>query len=414
MQRRWQLAVPIALALIAAACAGGGTGGGGGGDKGEIIIATDFPVSGADRASGRPAEAGATWAINQGGTYKGFKISVKNYDDAVNGVHDPQKGAQNVQDMCANSKILAMAGPFNSNVARAEIPVANKCGLAMISPANTNECLTQEFPYCDPKPSALRDSSKAQNYFRIAAPDTVQGPAMADFAYDQLKLTKLAVWSDNETFGKGVADNFQKQFEKKGGKVVLRQDFDWKSTNDFKTFIQRAKDAGAAGFYAGATSATKGCIPRAQMQGIFDNTVPYMGPDGIGDSQCIKDAGSMAQNMYFTNAAADATQDPAQKDKIDQFKKDMPNKEDLGAYTFPGADTGFILVDAVKRAIDANNGNLPTREQVIKAVQDTKDFKGMTGVYSFDKNGDPTKATMAFYQLKGTDWAFVKQFSTGQ
>ena len=150
------------------------------------------------------------------------------------------------------------------------------------------------------------------------------------------------------------------------------------------------------------------------MQGIFDTKTPYMGPDGIGDTQCIKDAGSMAENMYFTNAAADASQDPAQQDKIAQFKKDMPATEDLGAYTFPAADCGAILVDAVKRAIDANNGNLPTREQVVKAVQDTKDFKGMTGTYSFDKNGDPTHATMAFYQLKGTEWTFVKQFSTGQ
>ncbi len=414
MQRRWLFTLLTAGALVAGACSGGGTGGGTTGDKGEIIIATDFPVSGADRASGRPAEAGATWAINQAGTYKGFKISVKNYDDAVSGVHDPQKGAQNVQDMVSNSKILGMVGPFNSNVGRAEIPVANKGSLAMISPANTNECLTQSFPYCDPQPSALRESGKPQNYFRIAAPDTVQGPAMADFAYDELKLKKVAVWSDNETFGKGVADNFAKQFQKKGGTVVLRQDFDVKTTNDFKTFLQRAKDAGAEGFYAGAVSATKGCIPRAQMQGIFANTVPYMGPDGIGDTQCIKDAGSMAQNMYFTNAAADATQDPAQKDKVAQFKKDMPNKEDFGAYTFPAADCAFILVDAVKRAIDANNGNMPTREQVIKAVQDTKDFKGMTGTYSFDKNGDPVKATMAFYQLKGSDWTFIKQFSTGQ
>lgn len=409
MQKRFPAALMV-LAFVAAACAGGP--GGGGAEKGEIIIATDFPTSGADRASGRPAEAGATWAILQGGTYKGFKITVKNYDDAVNGVHDPQKGAQNAQDMCANSKVLAMSGPFNSNVGRAMIPVANQCGLTMLSPANTNECLTQTFDYCDPKPAALRPTGK-NNYFRIAAPDTVQGPAMADFAVDTLKITKLAVWSDNETFGKGVADNFAKQIVKRGGQVVLRQDFDWKTTNDFKTFIQRAKDAGAQAFYAGAVSGTKGCIPRAQMQGIFTTETPYLGPDGIGDTQCIKDAGGMAQNMYFTNAAADATQDPAQKDKVEQYKKDMPNKEDFGAYTFPAADTGFILVDAVKRAIDAAGGNMPTREQVLTALQNTKDFKGMTGVYSFDKNGDPTKATMAFYQLKGTEWAFVKQFSTG-
>ena len=412
MSKRWVRSASLMLAgaFLAAACAQGG---GSGGGKGEIILASDFPVSGADRASGRPAEAGVAYAVQTNSTVKGFTITFKPYDDAVNGVHDPQKGAQNVTDMCNNNKVLGMVGPFNSNVARATIPVANKCNLVMISPSNTNECLTQTFDYCDPKPAALRDASQPNNYFRVAAPDTVQGPAMADFAFDTLKITKIAIWSDNETFGKGVADNFGKEFTKKGGTIVVRQDFDTKTTSDFKPFLQRAKDGGAQGIYAGATSATKGCIPRAQSKGILD--VPYMGPDGIGDTQCIKDAGDQATDkMYFTNAAAEAAQDPANKDLIDNFKKAFSAKDDSGAYTFPAYDCARILLDAIGRAIDANGGNMPTRKQVIDAVQNTKGLKLSTGSYSFDKNGDPTSATMAFYQYKGGDWAFVKQFGVGQ
>ena len=411
LSKRWLRSASLMIAgvFLAAACSTGGSGGG----KGEIIIASDFPVSGADRASGRPAEAGVAYAVSLNTTVKGFTITHKPYDDAVNGVHDPQKGAQNVTDMCNNTKVLGMVGPFNSNVARAVIPVGNKCNLVEISPSNTNECLTQTFDYCDPKPAALRDASQPNNYFRIAAPDTVQGPAMADFAYDTLKITKIAVWSDNETFGKGVADNFAKEFQKKGGTVVVRQDFDTKTTSDFKPFLQRAKDAGAGGIYAGATSATKGCIPRAQSKGILD--VPYMGPDGIGDTQCIKDAGDQATDkMYFTNAAAEAAQDTANNDLIANFKKAFTQKDDIGAYTFPAYDCAKILIDAIGRAIDAAGGNMPTRKQVIDAVQGTSKLKLSTGVYSFDKNGDPTSATMAFYQYKGTDWAFVKQFSVGQ
>ena len=401
----------VAGVLLATACAGGG---GGSGDKGEIIIASDFPVSGADRASGRAPEAGVAYAVQKTSTIKGFKITHKPYDDTVNGVHDPQKGAQNYTDMCSNDKILGAVGPFNSNVGRAVIPVAAGCGLVTISPANTNECLTQTFDYCDPKPDALRQG-KPNTYFRIAAPDTVQGPAMADFAYDTLKVTKIAIWSDNETFGKGVANNFQKEFEKKGGTVVVRQDFDWKNTNDFKAFLQRAKDGGATGIYAGATSATKGCVPRAQGKGIMDAaSVAYMGPDGIGDTQCIKDAGDQASNMFFTNAAADAAQDANNKATIDDFKKVMTGQDDYGAYTFPGYDCAKILLDAIGRAIDAAGGKMPTRKQVLDAVQSTSNLKLTTGTYSFDKNGDPTGATMAFYELKGGTWTFNKQFAVGK
>src|SRR2546423_4916183 len=423
MQKRWlsMASVLTAIALVAAACGGGGTSGtsaspGGGASAttaaagGEIIIASDLPTSGADASSGLPTQNGAAFAVSQLATYKGIKITFKPFDDTVNGVHDPQKGAQNVQQMLSDSKVLAMVGPFNSNVARAEIPIANQEPLAMMSPSNTNECLTQLFPYCDPKPAALRPTGK-NNYFRIAAPDTVQGPAMADFIVDTLKLTKVAVFSDNETFGKGVADNFVKRLQAKGATLTNRSDFDWKTTNDFKPFINAAKAAGAQAIYAGATSATKACIVRSQMAGILD--VPFSGPDCIGDDQCLKDAGSNTANMYFTNAAGDANQNPDAASTVAAFKQAYPKASDVGAYTFPAYDCAFILLDAVKRAIDANGGKVPSRQQVIDAVQATNGLKGTVGTYAFDANGDPKSATMAFYQTKGTplDWVFVKQFS---
>src|SRR5438309_476959 len=405
MHRRWLSATAVlaGLAIVAAACGQAAPAGGGGADKGEIIIASNFPTSGADRASGRGPEAGVAYAVQLNGNIKGFKITHKPYDDAVNGVHDPQKGAQNFTDMVGNTKVLGVVGPFNSNVARATIPVANRASLVMISPSNTNECLTQDFPYCDPKPAALRPTGK-NNYFRIAAPDTVQGPAMADFILTTLKVTKVAVFSDNETFGKGVADNFVKRLTAKGGTLTNRQDFDMKTTNDFKAFINAAKAAGAQAVYAGATSATKACIVRSQMAGILD--VPFTGPDGIGDTQCFKDAGSNTANMYFTNAAGEGSQNPDAAATIAAFKAKFPKAEDTGAYTFPAYDCALILVDSVKRAIHANGGKVPSRQQVIDAVQATKGLKGTVGTYAFDANGDPTSATMAFYQSKGTPMAW--------
>lgn len=429
MQKRWLSisTVLTAVALVAAACGGGGTGGattapsGSGGaaatsaaaSAGEIIIASDLPTSGADASSGLPTQNGAAFAVSQTPSYKGIKFTFKPFDDTVNGVHDPQKGAQNVQQMLSDPKVLAMVGPFNSNVARAEIPIANQGPLAMMSPSNTNECLTQTFPYCDPQPKALRPTGK-NNYFRIAAPDTVQGPAMADYILKTLKLTKVAVFSDNETFGKGVADNFVKRLTAGGGTLTNRSDFDWKTTNDFKPFINEAKAKGAQAIYAGATSATKACIVRSQMAGILD--VPFTGPDGIGDDQCLKDAGSNTANMFFTNAAGDANQNPDAASTVAAFKQAYPKASDVGAYTFPAYDCAFILVDAVKRAIDANGGKVPSRQQVIDAVQATSGLKGTVGTYAFDANGDPKSATMAFWATKGTPaaWVFQSQFSVGQ
>ena len=86
---------------------------------------------------GLPTLNGVEFAVQQKGSVDGFKLEYFNLDDAVNGVHDAVKGAQNVQQFVDDPKVLAVVGPFNSGVARAEIPKTNRAHLVQISPANT-------------------------------------------------------------------------------------------------------------------------------------------------------------------------------------------------------------------------------------------------------------------------------------
>jgi len=295
--------------------------------------------------------------------------------------------------------------------------------IAMISPSNTNECLTLVFDYCTAyagyTAAGLRPTGK-NNYFRITANDTKQGPAMADFAIKAgpppagLGITKVAVWDDEETFGQGVANNFAKEFAAKGGTVVDRKSYDPKAKKDFKDFLASAKDKGAQGIYVGATSATGGCIARGQMAGLFNPDIYYFGPDGIGDGQCLKDAGTMATDkMFATQGVSDATQNPDAKAVVDAYSAAYPGSSNIGAYTFAGYDCAALLIDAIGRAIDANGGNSPTRAQVITALAKTTNFKGLTGVITFDPNGDPTHPTLQLQQVKSGAWTFVAQFAQG-
>ncbi len=178
----------LALAsLVLAAC---GPGGGGAATKGEIKIGVDLPLSGAEASNGVPTLNGVKFAVQQVGSVEGFTLSVFNLDDAVNGVHDPQKGAQNLQQFVNDSKVLGVVGPFNSNVARAEIPISNRANLAQISPANTNQCLTKDIYIptalgapkdvtCKdaglPSPKDLRPGGP-NNYFRVATTEPITRP----------------------------------------------------------------------------------------------------------------------------------------------------------------------------------------------------------------------------------------------
>ena len=423
MVRARGLAVLIVATFVAFAC-GSTSSGGGGGSKGEIDIASDLPVSGADASSGLPTQQGAQFAVDHivaTGLFHGYTIKFIPYDDAVNGVHDAQKGVQNVQAMLANPKILGMVGPFNSGVAKAEIPVANQGPLAMISPSNTNECLTQTFDYCQSAngftPASLRPTGM-NNYFRVAAADTFQGPAMADYAMkaapDGLGVTKFAVWDDEETFGQGVANNFAKEVAAKGGTVVDRKSYDPKSKADFHDFIASAISKGATAIYVGATSATKGCIARGEMTADQANSIFYLGPDGIGDGQCVKDSGANANGkMYATQGVADATQNSSAAATVAAYKAKYTQASDIGAYTFAGYDCAAILLDAIGRAIDAKGGSMPSRQDVIDQVAKTSNFQGLTGTITFDKNGDPTHPTLQLQHLENGNWTFVTQFSQG-
>jgi branched-chain amino acid transport system substrate-binding protein len=414
-----KLLAGLAVTSLALAACGGGGGGTGQSIKGTIKIGIDLPVSGSDASDGQPTQNGAKLAIKQAAKVCGasshtdacFTLEAVPLDDAVQGVHDPAQGAKNVSQFIADSSVLGMVGPFNSSVARAEMPLANTAGLAMISPSNTGECLTQEPAdgHCAGQAAKLRPKG-GNNYFRVCTTDLIQGPAGADFAYKKLGKTKVFVMNDQQTYGLGIARNFAAQFAKDGG-TVLNSDlggFDPTSTSDFHSFINKAKSAGADVVYFGGTTSDKGGQIRKQMAGLLD--VPYVAGDGISGNQFAQDAGANAANSYFTVAGPY----PQKLSTAQTFNADYKKEysQDVGAYSAQGFDAANIIIAAIRRAIDDAGGNMPTRDQVTKQVAQTKDYKGAIGSTTFDANGDTTLKIITIYKWTSatdTGGTFVDQ-----
>lgn len=408
-----KLLAGLAVASVALAACGGG-GGGGNANKGTIKVGVDLPESGAETSNGIPTLNGVKFAVSQVKSVDGFTLEVENFDDAVNGVHDPQKGAQNMSQLVDDTKVLGVIGPFNSGVARAEIPISNRAHLVQISPANTNQCLTKDIyipqslsgvPDVDckaagyPFPKDLRPTG-TNNYFRVATTDDFQGPANADYGFKTLNLQKVGVASDAEAYGKGIADTFSIRFEKDGGKVVKRQDFPNAShVSDFRSFLRAALAGGAQAIYFGGTDSNNACVVRNQMKGIFPDSAPFLGGDGIVTGQCIKDAADKAVGMYGTVATVAAEQVSGASSTIDAFKKAYPNASDYGAYTMPAYDATKILISAIDKAIKANNGNMPSRSQVLDQMSKV-DYTGVLGHTSFDDRGDTTNKVITIYGIK--------------
>jgi branched-chain amino acid transport system substrate-binding protein len=432
MVRARGLVVLTLAVFVAFACSGGNSTGTT--SKGTITIGVSLPLSGAEASQGTPTKNGVLFYISQHPTIDGFTLKVDAKDYAVNGSPDASKGASTMQEFIANASVLGIVGTFDSGVARAEIPLANQVGLSMISPANTNPCLTktvyipstlrtngQDVTCKDaglPAPADLRTAHPDKNnYFRLATTDDLQGPASSLYAYKTLKLTKVAVISNNSVYGKGIADTFTAEFVKLGGTVVKRQDYDPANTNDFKAFLTSAKALGAQGIYYGGLAADKGCVIRNQMTGIFPTgeATPFMGGDGIAqDPTCTRTAGQNAIGVFGTVASVNPDNVPTAASTIAAFKAAYPTSSDYGSYTMVAYDCAGVLVAAIDRAIKANNNSMPTREQVRAQVATTSGYAGVTGTIGFNAAGDNSAAIVSLYEDKSTDpaaaWVYIRNY----
>jgi len=388
-----------------------------GGPQAPVLkIGVDLPLGGAEGRVATPALNGVRFFVQQHPSLDGFAIQLVAKDDSLGGTPEAPLGAANVQALASDPLVMAVIGPFDSSVARAEIPVANQASLAMVSPATSSPCLTKP----DYVPAGLRPShvavsckdaglpapaelrpSGVNNYFRLAATDDLQGPAAADYAARTLHLLRVATISDHEAYGQALAGSFATRFQGLGGSIVGRLDFDPSATVDATAFLGRMKADGAQAVYFGGITANKGCVIRAEMAGVFGagEAAPFLGGDGIADDPaCTQDAGSNAAGIFATVPVVDTSSVGSAEPVIAAFKSAFPESRDYGAYTVIAYDAVAVVYDALDRAIKAAGGQAPPRGNVISQLSATHDFDGATGVFGFDAAGDSTRRVITVYE----------------
>jgi branched-chain amino acid transport system substrate-binding protein len=359
----------------------------------EIRIAIQLPLAspGVTNAQ-RAAEA----AIAEHRTLRGYRLFGQSFDDSLAGKFDPDRARQNAKLMVSDSQILGVVGPYNSNSAKLVVPVTGQDNLVMVSPSVTVDCLTARPTACF-KGSAA--PAIANNFFRIAARDTVGARAAADLAFQELGLRRFAVVVHDDPFGRPLGDAFRSEFVLMGGQVVLSRMYS-PTDSTYAPLLREARAAGAEAVYMGGASWIAACKVRAAMKDIFPTDAYFISGDGIVDDECIKDAGITANDHLVATISA---RDPA---TVPAALKGLSRGHDYDAYNFAAYDCAQILIAAIDRAIASNGGKVPTREQVLKAVAATKDFKGITGTFSFDANGDAIKPAVSFYNVRGGSWTF--------
>ncbi len=347
-----------------------GAGGGSGAAKpatGAIVIGHFASMTGPQATFGISTDRAIRLAIkerNAKGGVKGRQVELVTIDDAGK----QSEAATAVTRLINDHAAVAILGEVASSLSLAGGPIAQKAKIPMISPSSTNPDVTDVGDYV----------------FRVCFLDDFQGWVGAKFARENLKATKAAIiYDQGQAYSSGLADYFEKAFKEMGGQIVTRQAYTGGNL-EISSQLQAVKGAGAEVVYLPGYYSDAGTIIRkARDAGI---TAPFLGGDGWDSEELPKIAGDAINGNYFSNHYAPEEDRPEVKNFVEKYQAEYQSTADgLAAL---GYDAALVLFDAMDRAPSLSGKDLRD------AIAATKNFTGVTGTFSIDKNRNPMKSAV--------------------
>jgi branched-chain amino acid transport system substrate-binding protein len=414
LNSRWLAATGClvgALALGVGACGGDDNTGGGGGDTGgggaakSVTVYSSLPLQGASRPQTTALVNGIKLALEQAGGKAGdFTVKYQSLDDstAQAGSWTPEATQANASKAAQDDSTAVYIGEFNSGASAISIPVLNEAGVPQISPANTAVGLTSDEPGANPGEPDKYYPAGTRTYTRIVPKDTIQGAALATVMKED-GCTKVQLTNDKEVYGAGLAKNIVSSAEAQGLAIVSNEAID-KNAPNYRSLASKAKGAGADCFlYSGITANNA-----VQLYKDFSAALPdakLYGPDGVAESGFAdpKEGGipaDVASKVKVTVATLSPDEYPPEgKDFFQQFadKYSEPNPDPYAIY---GYEAMRLALDAIERS------STGSKEDIVKALFDTKDRESVLGTYSIDENGDTTLTDYGVYTIKDGELTF--------
>lgn len=340
-----------------------------------ITIGTVTTNSGTAAAYGEAEVKGfelAVSEINAKGGINGKKVKLESMDDKG----DVTEASNAYNKLAGDNNVLAVAGPTISATTAAVAPLADQSKLVTIAPAATS------------------DSIETGNYlFRTCFKDSYQGEVAARFAAENLKVKKVAVlYGTGDPYSSGVGEAFAKAAEKLGLEVVDKESSSSADDTEYSAQLQKIQASGAELLYAPYYYSVAGpyIIPQARSVG-FEGYV--MGPDGYDGLKLTGDKSQYNKTYYTTHYSADDNTNTKVQDFIKSYKS--KNNAEPNTFAALGYDTIYMIKQAIEKA-----GENATREDVRNAVAGMT-FDGVTGKFTMDKSGSPTKSVTVLEMKDG-------------
>jgi branched-chain amino acid transport system substrate-binding protein len=335
---------------------------------------------------GIPSRRGVEMAVaevNKAGGINGRKVEliVENEKDS------PTAAVNAVKKLIEVDKVAAIIGPMTSGDMMAAGKIANDAKVVDISPTATTPKLSGFGPY------VYRGCSRIDK----------QAEVLTNYVAKTWKPKTVAIFFSNEPYGKGCAGLFSKFFEKHGIKVVATESF-MRGSRDFKPQLTKIKAANPdILFIPGYTPETAPAAAQARQLGMNQKILGVYGDMNPG---YIKLAGKAAEGHVIGGEYDENYNTP----KNQAFRKNYEAlvKKNNDPYNIMFAALHY---DAASMILDGMKKDGPTSEGIKKYLDNVKDFDGVTGKLSFNKEHDVQRAgTEGVYllEVKGGKYVVVK------
>jgi len=338
-----------------------------------VTIGHAGPLTGSIAHLGKDDENGVHLAVDEANGKK-IKLGGKTVNFVMmseDDQADPKLGPTIAQKF-ADAKVAGVVGHLNSGVTIPASAVYNQNGIPMISGSATNPQLTEQ---------------GFKTIFRTVARDDQQGPAIAAYIVNELKLKKVAIADDATAYGEGLANEVEKTLKAAGVQVVAREKTNDKAT-DFKAILTKIKGRNPDAVFYGGMDATGGPMLKQARELGIKATFAY--GDGACTAEMNKLAGEKAAEGMICSQAGIPTQ-MASKAFTDAFTAKYGEVKQYAPFFYDGAN---LLIAAMQKADSSDPAKyLPELQKI--------SYDGATGHIEFDEKGDRKDAEMTIFQMKG-------------
>ncbi len=344
--------------------------------EGPVYLGYQLPLTGNTAQYGQDFKTAAEIALKDFNASGKMKVPVEIiFEDSRS---DAKEGVAIARKFVDDERIVAALGDFTSTVSMAAAQVYKRAEMAQLSQ-------TASHP----------DFAKISEWqFRNITTQAQEGVYNADWMNEQ-GLKKIAVIAEQTDWGQSVVKDFAEKVEANGGEIVFTEFFN-RGLPDFRSIITKIERAKPDAIYTGFFY-EDGAQFLKQMKQLSVET-PVYSTSAAYNQKLVELAGPAAEGLFLTVTFLPNSESDHVKTFVDEWKAAREGAEP-GQFPAQAYDAVNIMLEAVARAYpDVSRQNV--RDELAK----TKDFPGVTGVTSFDENGEAlkqlTKATV-------TDGQFV-------